>query len=261
MSDEALVLRSVEGPLARVTINRPDKLNALNRATIAALKTELRAVSGEPGVRAIILTGAGEKAFVAGADIAEMARMTPDEARAFSREGQALGRLIDELGQPVVAAIPGFALGGGCELALMCHLRVAGPKARFSQPEVGLGLIPGFGGTQRLARLIGEGRALEMVLGGKMIDAETALKWGLVNRIAEDGDVLGAAEALAKGISAQSPTALRYGMEAVRQGLRMPLEEALEFEASLFGLTFSTEDMKEGTSAFLDKRKAEFRGR
>lgn len=261
MANEPLVLRDAQERIAIVTINRPDKLNALNRAVVQELGQVLKAAAADPGILAVILTGSGEKAFVAGADIAEMAALSPQEARAFAREGQALGQLIDDLGKPVIAAISGFALGGGCELAMCCHLRVAGPKARFAQPEVQLGLMPGFGGTQRLARLIGEGRALEMVLTGRMIDAETALSWGLVNRVSGERSALEEAKALAAEIVDKGPSAVRLSIDAVRTGLQMPLEEALEYEAALFGLIFATEDMREGTTAFIEKRKPRFSGR
>jgi enoyl-CoA hydratase len=261
MTDEPVVLRETSEGVAHVVVNRPEKLNALNSSVIEALHLELHAAGSDPAVRAVVLTGAGEKAFVAGADIGEMAAMSPAEAQRFSRRGQELGRLIDQLGKPVIAAVPGFALGGGCELAMMCHLRVAGEKAKFGQPEVGLGLIAGFGGTQRLARLVGEGRALELLLTGDPIDAETAHTWGLVNVIAREQTAREAAHALAKKIASKGPQAVELSVRAVRSGLQMPLEQGLEHEASLFGMTFSTEDMREGTQAFLEKRKPDFAGR
>ncbi len=262
MSQQELVSYHVADRIARVTIERPDKLNALNRAVIAELKEQLARAGADDEVGVILLAGAGEKAFVAGADIAEMADLGAEDARHFALDGQALASVIDGLGKPVIAAIPGFALGGGCELAMMCHLRVAGPKARFGQPEVGLGLIPGFGGTQRLARLVGEGRALELILTGRMIDAKRAFEIGLVNSLAgEDETALEAAMGLAKKILAQGPVAVRLCLEAVRRGLSMPLAEGLAYEAGLFGLVFSTEDMREGTKAFTEKRKPEFKGR
>ncbi|GAB4370529.1 MAG: enoyl-CoA hydratase-related protein [Acidobacteriota bacterium] len=256
-----LVLRHVEDGIARVTINRPDKLNALNREVIRRLADTFEDLARDESVRGAILTGAGDKAFVAGADIREMVDLSPEQARAFAREGQALGRLFDEFGRPIVAAVNGFALGGGCELAMACHLRVASPKARFGQPEVQLGLIPGFGGTQRLPRLVGEARALEMVLTGQMIDAETALAWGLVNRIARERTAVEEAEDLLRAILDKGPVAVRLAVEAVRTGLSMPLDDALEYEAALFGVIFSTEDMREGTTAFLEKRPPRFTGR
>jgi enoyl-CoA hydratase len=255
-----LVLSENRKGITVLTINRPDKLNALNRAVLGELITALRAAGDDAGTAAVVITGAGEKAFVAGADIAEMASMSPEEARAFSAEGHAVAEAIDALGKPVLAAVNGFALGGGCELALACHVRLASPNAVFSQPEVGLGLIPGFGGTQRLARLVGEGRALEMIMSGGRVDAAEAARIGLVNRVVEDGSVLEAAVKLAATIQRQSPVAVRLALRAVRKGLAMPLGEALAFESALFGICFSTEDMKEGTQAFLERRKATFRG-
>lgn len=261
MADAPVVLRETKDRIAHVIVNRPDKLNALNGEVLDALYSELMAAGRDDDVLAIVLTGAGEKAFVAGADIAEMAKMTPTQAQAFSRRGQSIGGLIRRLGKPVIAAVNGFALGGGCELAMMAHLRVAGERAKFGQPEVGLGLIAGFGGTQRLPRLVGEGRALELLLSGKMIDAETALDWGLVNAIARDKSALEMAHEWAVEIASKGPRALEMTLRAVASGLQMPLEHGLAHEASLFGVVFSTEDMTEGTSAFLEKRKAEFKGR
>jgi enoyl-CoA hydratase len=259
MADEAAVQRETSDGIAVVTINRPDKLNALNGAVIDALAQEIGAAGEDANAGAVIVTGAGPKAFVAGADIPEMASMTPGEARAFARRGQRVGRVIDEIGKPVIAAVNGFALGGGCELAMACHLRVASEKARFGQPEVQLGLIPGFGGTQRLTRLVGEARALEMVLTGAMIDAPTAHAWGLVNRVAEDA--LEEAKGMARQILDKGPVAVRLSLEAIRTGASLPLDEALELEAALFGVVFASEDMKEGTSAFVEKRAPRFQGR
>ena len=262
MSERDVVLRETADRIATITVNRPDKLNALNRNVIERLIEEVEAVTADDDVGVVIVTGAGPKAFVAGADIAEMADLGPEEARAFARRGQQLGRLIDESGKPFIAAIQGFALGGGCELAMACHLRVAGPKARFGQPEVQLGLIPGFGGTQRLSRLVGEARALEMVLTGGMVNAAKAEAWGLVNRVAGEGEeAIDVARAMAGEILSKGPVAVRLCIEAVRKGLQMPLEESLEFEAALFGLTFATEDMREGTKAFVEKRAPDFKGR
>lgn len=260
VSDEPLVRRDTDGAVAVLTIDRPQKLNALNRAVLAALTQEIHRAAADAEVRAIVLTGAGGKAFVAGADIAEMAPLSESEALDYAREGQRVGTAIDAGGKPVIAAIDGWALGGGCELALMCHVRIASPASRFGQPEVGLGLIPGFGGTQRLARLVGEGRALEMILGGKPIDAETALAWGLVNRIASARTPLEEALDLARLIAAQGPVAVRYCLEAVRSGLSLSLGAGLELEAALFARTFGTADMREGTCAFVEKRKPRFDG-
>lgn len=261
MSLDPLVLISRDGAVATLTINRPEKLNALNRAVIAEIKSQLQQLGSDSSIRVVIITGAGGKAFVAGADISEMRSLSPHEAQQFAREGQALGEAIDDVGKPVIAAVDGFALGGGCELAMMCHLRVASQNAVFSQPEVGLGLIPGFGGTQRLTRLIGEGRAIEMVTSCKRIDAETALAWGLVNRIAREQSALELARSLAAEIAGQGPIAVSLSLDAIRTGASMPLADALEYEAALFGLVFSSDDMKEGTSAFTEKRKPRFVGR
>lgn len=261
MTESDLVLLDAADGVARLTIHRPDKLNALNLALLDRLRRRFAEVGTDPAIRAVVLTGTGSKAFVAGADIAEMSALRPEEARLFARAGQSIADAIDGGGKPVIAAVNGWALGGGCELALMCHLRVAAPGARFGQPEVGLGLIPGFGGTQRLARLIGEGRALELVLTGKPIGADTALAWGLVNRVARERDVVEEATLLAREIAAQGPVAVRLALAAVRGGLSMPLNEALAHEAALFGVGFGTADMREGTAAFLEKRSPSFTGR
>jgi enoyl-CoA hydratase len=261
MSSPELVLCQRQAAIATLTINRPEKLNALNREVLGQLGRLLETVLSDDAVRVVILTGAGDKAFVAGADIAEMSPLTPQQAMDFSRLGQSIATTIDRFNKPVIAAVNGFALGGGCELALSCHIRLASAQAQFGQPEVGLGLIPGFGGTQRLARVIGEARAIELIASGRRIDAATALSYGLVNAIATEKPVLQQAEELARSIAAQSPVAVRLAIEAVRVGLSMPLSEALEFEAALFGLTFSTADMREGTRAFLEKRKPQFEGR
>ncbi len=258
---ESPLLKQIDDRVLTLTINRPDKLNALNRQVIKELESAVESAGRDPSVGAVVITGAGDRAFVAGADIAEMRDLTPSDARDFARGGQALGGVFDRTGKPVIAAINGFALGGGCELALACHLRVASPSARFGQPEVNLGLIPGFGGTQRLTRIVGEARALEMILTGAMIDAETAARWGLVHRIASEGTVVEEASRLAGEILTKGPVAVGLAIEAIRVGGSMPLEEALELEAALFGLCFSSEDMKEGTGAFLEKRKPSFRGR
>ncbi|MDH3283839.1 MAG: enoyl-CoA hydratase-related protein [Acidobacteriota bacterium] len=261
MAEPSSILSEVEDRVLTLTINRPGKLNALNRQVIRGLADAVERAGGDDGIGAIVLTGAGEKAFVAGADIAEMSGLTPTEARDFAREGQALGAMFDRAGKPVIAAVNGFALGGGCELALACHMRVASPNARFGQPEVSLGLIPGFGGTQRLTRVVGETRALEMILGGAMIDAEKAELWGLVNVVARESSAVAEARRLAGEMLTKGPVAIRLSIEAIRVGSSMPLEEALELEAALFGVCFSTEDMREGTQAFLEKRKPAFQGR
>lgn len=250
-----------DGRVATVTVNRPDKLNALTRATIEELRQAFESLGADAEIGGVILTGAGEKAFVAGADIGELSDLGPVAARNHSLCGQALCHTIETLGKPVVAAIQGFALGGGCELAMACTLRVAGEKARFGQPEVKLGLIPGFGGTQRLGRLVGRGVALELLLTGEMIDAREAHRIGLVNRVVPQGQVMEEARTLLASILERGPLAVRYTLEATYQGLEMPLEDGLRLEANLFAVTFATEDKAEGTRAFLEKRPPVFRGK
>jgi len=244
-----------------ITVNRPAKLNALNAAVLAELGDAVRAAATTDAVKAVVITGAGEKAFVAGADIAEFVGLSAADAQAFSRRGQQLFDAIAVLPKPVVAAVNGFALGGGCELAMACHLRVATSNAKFGQPEVKLGLIPGYGGTQRLPRLVGRARALELLLTGKNIDAATALQWGLVNRVVDPAELVATVQALVAEVLAVSPAAVARCLEAVRDGLDLPLARALELEASLFGGCFATADMREGVAAFLEKRAAHFTGR
>jgi len=260
MNYENLIVEEAEG-LAIVTINRPKVLNALNTRTIEELEAAFTEVGQNEAIRAVVLTGAGEKSFVAGADISELQRLGPLSAQAAARKGQHLTRLIESLGKPVIAAVNGFALGGGCELAMACTLRIASEKAKFGQPEVKLGLIPGYGGTQRLARLVGSGRALELILAGEPIPAEEALRIGLVNRVVPGERLMEEARSLGKKIAALAPVAVRLGMEAVYGGSGLTLDEALEWEAALFGLVYATEDAGEGMKAFLEKRPAEFRGR
>jgi enoyl-CoA hydratase len=244
-----------------MTINRPKVLNALNAGTLAELGEVIAGAQADDAVRAIVLTGAGEKSFVAGADINELAVQTPVGGREHARRGQALLDRIERLGKPVIAAVNGFALGGGCELAMACTLRLAADTARFGQPEINLGLIPGYAGSQRLPRLVGAGRALEMLLTGNPIDAEEAYRIGLVNRVGPAAQLMDEARALARTLAAKAPVALRYILDAVRGGLDMSFAEAQEYEATLFGLVFATDDMREGTRAFLDKRKPGFTGR
>lgn len=244
-----------------ITLNRPAKLNALNQAVVAELAAAMTAAGSDPNVRAVVITGYGDKAFAAGADIAEFVGLNPREAQQFARAGQAVFDTVAALPKPVIAAVNGFALGGGCELALACHMRVASATARFGQPEAKLGLIPGYGGTQRLARLVGQGRALEMLLTGGMVDASTALAWGLVNRVVEPAELQSAAQRLAEETAVVSPLAAARCLEAVRIGLNLPLDQALKVEAALFGLCFASDDMREGTRAFLEKRPARFTGR
>ncbi len=260
MAYASLVVKS-NGPMQTIVLNRPDKLNALNRTLLLELEQALRQAQEDPAVQLIVLTGAGSKAFVAGADIGEFVGMTPAEAMGLSRRGQALFDAIETSRKPVIAAVNGFALGGGCELAMACHLRVASSTAKFGQPEVKLGLIPGYGGTQRLPRLVGRARALELLLTGRMIDAATALAWGLVNRVVEPEELEGAVHALAGEILAVSPVAVGQCLAAVHGGLAAPPEAGMQLEASCFGLCFASEDMKEGTAAFLEKRPPHFAGR
>lgn len=255
------LLYDVADGIARVTVNRPDKLNALNAVVIAELADAGRRLETDDAVRGVIVTGAGPKAFVAGADIGEIAGQGPIDGRERALAGQAAFRRLERLGKPVIAAVNGFALGGGCELAMACHLRVASENARFGQPEVKLGIGPGYGGTVRLPRLVGRGRALELLLTGQMIDAQEALRIGLVNRVVPGDRLLEECEALLRVMLANGPLALRAVLEAVDQALDMPLDDGLMLEANLFGLLSSTADMKEGTQAFLNKREARFEGR
>jgi enoyl-CoA hydratase len=244
-----------------ITFNRPKVLNALNRKTMEELGELLTQAREDADVRTLILTGAGEKAFIAGADINELAQRTPVDGKEFSMFGQGVLHMLETLGKPSIAAINGYALGGGCELALACTIRLASRTAKLGQPEVKLGIIPGYGGSQRLTRLCGKGVAHELVLTGEMISAEEALRIGLVNHVHEPAELMPAAEALAKKIIANAPLAVRYAMEAIEHGMEMPQEEGLFLEATLFGLCCATEDMREGTRAFLEKRPAQFKGR
>ena len=255
------ILFEKKDSIAYITFNRPKVLNALNRKTVEELRGALMDARDDASVRALILTGAGEKSFVAGADISELAQRTPVDGKDFSLFGQNVFHLLETLGKPSICAINGFALGGGCELALSCTIRLASKTAKLGQPEVKLGIIPGYGGSQRLARLCGKGVAHELCLSGEMITAEEAQRIGLVNHIYEPAELLPAAEALAKKIIANAPLAVRYTMEAIERGIEMPQEEGLFLEASLFGLSCATEDMREGTKAFLEKRKADFKGK
>lgn len=248
------------GAVRHITLNRPDKLNALNRATLSELLAAFEAAAADVAVRVVVLTGAGPKAFVAGADIAEMNGLSPVQARDFSRLGQRLMRRIETLGKPVLARINGFALGGGLELAMACHLRIAAEGAKLGQPEVNLGLIPGFGGTQRLLRLCGRGPALELCLLGSPIDAGRARELGLVTRVVPADQLDAEVEALAGQLANAAPQALRGVLDAVVLGGEAPLDTGLDYETQAFALAFSTDDMKEGTGAFLARRKPDFRG-
>jgi enoyl-CoA hydratase len=260
MSYENLLVETRDG-VARVTVNRPDKLNALDDRTIEELGAVFTALAADPDARGVILTGAGEKAFVAGADIAELATQSPVEGRERSIRGQRVLDRIEGLGKPVIAAVNGFALGGGCELAMACHVRVASENARLGTPEVKLGLMCGYAGTQRLPRLVGKGRALEMLLTGEMVEAAEALRIGLVNRVVPRERLIPEAEALLRKMLANGPLSLRFTLQAVQDGLEMGFDEAQHHEATLFGLICSTADMKEGTKAFLEKRPARFEGK
>jgi enoyl-CoA hydratase len=246
--------------IARITVNRPDKLNALNAIVIAELGDAVTRIETDSAVRGVTLTGAGPKAFVAGADIGEMTDQGATGGRSRALAGQQVFRRLERCGKPVIAAVNGFALGGGCELAMACHLRVASEQAKFGQPEVKLGIAPGYGGTVRLPRLVGKGRALELLLTGDIIDAQEALRIGLVNRVVPADRLLPEAEAVLRSILANGPLAIRACLEAVDNGLEMTVDQALLFEANYFGLLSATEDMREGTRAFVEKRKPSFKG-
>jgi len=247
--------------VALLTVNRPDKLNALNRATLEEIGLALDEAELDGSVGALVVTGAGDKAFVAGADIGEIAELDAAAGRRFALFGQNLFRRIETFPKPVIGAINGFALGGGCELAMACHVRLASETAQFGQPEINLGIIPGYGGTQRLSRLVGRGIALEILLSGDRIPAQRAYEIGLVNAVVPKEELLARALALGARFASKAPLAARYILEAVQAGLEMPVEEGCYLEATLFALSCASEDMKEGTKAFLEKRKPSFRGR
>jgi len=255
------VLVEQDGAVLVVTINRPKVLNALDARTLAELDAVFSDAAGRDDVRVVLLTGAGEKSFVAGADINELSVQTAVGGREHARRGQALFNRIERLGKPVIAAVNGFALGGGCELAMACTLRLAADSARFGQPEINLGLLPGYAGSQRLPRLVGRGRALELLLTGRQIPADEAFRIGLVNRVVPAAELATEARTLAQAVAAKAPIAVRYILEAVASGLEMSLADAQDYEATLFGLVSTTEDMREGTKAFLEKRKPDFKGR
>ncbi|OFW15891.1 MAG: hypothetical protein A3F70_15140 [Acidobacteria bacterium RIFCSPLOWO2_12_FULL_67_14] len=260
MSFDNLLLER-DGAVAVLTISRPQVLNALDTSTIDQLRRAVLELKHDRGVRAVVITGAGEKSFVAGADINELARQSPAQGKEHALRGQHVFDLIENMGTPVIAAINGFALGGGCELALACTLRLAADTARIGQPEINLGIIPGYGGTQRLSRLIGKGAALELLLSGRQVTASEALQLGLVNAVVPAAELMTAARRLAGELASKAPVAAQYIIEAVNRGLEMSFDKAQFLEATLFGLVASTEDMREGTSAFLEKRKPEFKGR
>jgi enoyl-CoA hydratase len=260
MAYENILYEKKDG-IAYITFNRPKVLNALNRKTVEELQGALLDARGDESVRVLILTGTGEKSFVAGADISELAVQTPVNGKEFSLYGQSVFHLLETMGKPSICAINGFALGGGCELALSCTIRIASRTAKLGQPEVKLGILPGYGGTQRLARLCGKGAAHELCLTGEMITAEEALRIGLVNHVYQPAELIPAAEAMARKIIANGPLAVKFTMEAIERGTEAPLEEGLFLEATLFGVACATEDMREGTKAFLEKRSPQFKGK
>jgi len=250
-----------DGACATVTVNRPKVLNALNATTMDELRRALLELRHDDSVRVVVLTGAGDKSFIAGADINELAVQSPTTGREHALRGQHVLDLIENLGKPVIAAINGYALGGGCELAMACTLRIAADTAKIGQPEIHLGIIPGYAGTQRLARLVGKGKAMELVLTGAQVTAAEAERIGLVNRVFPAAELMAETRKLADALAGHAPLAMRYIISAINKGLEMPFAEASVFEATLFGLVVSTEDMREGTRAFLEKRKPEFKGK
>ncbi|MCL2337611.1 MAG: enoyl-CoA hydratase-related protein [Firmicutes bacterium] len=255
------ILLENDGPVAILTINRPKQLNALNEETLLELDQAVDQLGNDSAVRVVIITGAGDKAFVAGADIAFMQKLAPLEAKEFSRLGQKVFSKIENLSKPVIAAVNGFALGGGCELAMACDIRIASENAKLGQPEVSLGLIAGFGGTQRLSRLVNPGLAKELLFTADAYDAATAQRIGLVNHLVPAGELLDFCKKMAGRIASRGPLALQMTKEAVNGGLGMDLEKAFTYEADLFGLAFATKDRDEGIAAFLEKRKADFTGK
>jgi enoyl-CoA hydratase len=260
MSLETLLVER-DGAVAVITINRPKVLNALNTQTLDELRRAILDLAHDASVRVVILTGSGEKSFVAGADINEIALQTPTSGRTHAMTGQHVFDLIETMGKPVIAAINGYALGGGCELAMACTMRIAADSAKLGQPEINLGIIPGYAGTQRLSRLVGRGAALEMLLTGDQISAADAYRLGLVNRVVTGANLMGETRKIAQALAAKAPIALRFIIDAVNNGLQMSYREAENHEATLFGLVSTTEDMREGTRAFLEKRKPEFKGK
>ncbi len=259
-TSSSVVTVADQGAVRVITVNRPDKLNALNVATLDALDAAFQSAENDAAVRCVVLTGAGEKAFVAGADISEMNSLTPVQARDFSQRGQRMMRRVEKLNKPVIAMVNGFALGGGLELAMCCHLRIASDKAKVGQPEVNLGLIPGFGGSQRLLRLAGRAATLELCLIGAPVGAARAYELGIVNRVVDAAELQDETMKLAAQLAASAPLALRGVLDCVNVGGECRIEEGLEYETAQFGLMFSTDDMREGTSAFLERRKPSFKG-
>jgi len=261
MPDYENILIEKKNSIAYVTVNRPKVLNALNIATMEDLRRAFHDIKQDSAIRVVIMSGSGEKAFIAGADIGELAKNDAVAAKEYTHRVQSVLNLIENLGKPVIACINGFALGGGCEIAMACTMRLASENAKFGQPEVKLGIIPGYGGTQRLPRLVGKGIAMQLVLAGEMITAQEAHRIGLVNEVVAAADLVPRAEAIAQKIIANAPLAVQWAMEAVNKGMEMTLSEGLYLEATLFGLCCATEDKKEGTSAFLEKRAAQFKGK
>jgi enoyl-CoA hydratase len=255
------ILLEKKNTISYVTVNRPKVLNALNMATMEELRAAFHDIKNDASVRVVILTGSGEKAFIAGADIGELAKHDAISAKEYTHRGQSVLNLVENLGKPVIACINGFALGGGCEIAMACTMRLASENAKLGQPEVKLGIIPGYGGTQRLPRLVGKGIAMQLLLTGEMITAQEAHRIGLVDEVVPAGELRGRAEAIAQKIIANGPLAVQYTMEAVNKGMEMPLAEGLYLEATLFGVACATEDKREGTTAFLEKKPAQFKGK
>jgi enoyl-CoA hydratase len=260
MNFETLLIEK-DGPIAIVTVNRPRALNALNILAFAELKQCFETLAQDKTVRACIITGSGEKSFVAGADISEITEMDMAAGRDLSFNGNAVFSMIEAMHFPVIAAVNGYALGGGCELTMACHIRIASERAKFGQPEINLGLTPGYGGTQRLPRLIGRGRALDLLLTGRMITAQEAFDWGLVNYVVAPEELMNTAKKLAQGIAEKSGSAVRSMLEAVHTGIQLPLDQAIQVEVQHFAYCNGTDDKNEGTRAFLDKRKPEFKGK
>lgn len=255
------ILLDIKNRIAYITLNRPDKLNALNWKTMQELHEALSSVQEDQKVAGVILTGAGEKAFAAGADINELAQQTPVSAKEFAKQSQEILRFIEQFPKPVIAAVNGFCLGGGCELAMACHMRIASEKAKFGQPEVSLGIMCGNGGSQRLPRLVGKGRAIELLVTGNMIEGAEAYRIGLANKVVPPEQLIKTCEDILAAVAKKAPIAVKLTLEAVVHGMEMPLEEGVQLEANLFGMCFSTEDMREGTRAFIEKRQANFQGK
>jgi enoyl-CoA hydratase len=255
------ILFEKKNAIAYVTVNRPKVLNALNMATMEDLRGAFHDIKNDPNIRVVIVTGAGEKAFIAGADIGELSKHDAVVGKEYTHKGQSVLNLIENCGKPVIACINGFALGGGCEVAMACTMRLASENAKLGQPEVKLGIIPGYGGTQRLPRLVGKGIAMQLLLAGEMITAHDAYRIGLVNEVTSAAELIPRAEAIAQKIIANAPLAVQYAMEAVNKGMEMTLQEGLYVEAVLFAVACATEDKKEGTTAFLEKRAAQFKGK